>query len=82
VALWEDHLLPMLTHKDAARLGCTCKALRGVARELFKEVGTIKSQNLKWALTTFPRARTVALDDIESRPVGSGVALRRPWEVP
>jgi hypothetical protein len=63
MALWEDHLLPMLTRKDAARLGCTCKALRGVAREHFKDVGTIKSQNLKRALTTFPRARTVTLHD-------------------
>jgi hypothetical protein len=26
VAVWEDHLLPLLTCKDAARLGCTCKA--------------------------------------------------------
>jgi hypothetical protein len=35
MAVWEDHLLPLLTCKDAARLGCTCKALRGVVREHF-----------------------------------------------
>jgi hypothetical protein len=42
MAVWEDHLLPLLTCKDAARLGCTCKALRGVVREHFKDLGTIK----------------------------------------
>jgi hypothetical protein len=27
--VYEGHLLPLLTCKDAARLGSTCKALRG-----------------------------------------------------
>jgi hypothetical protein len=63
--LWEEHLLPLLTCKDAARLACTCKALRGVVREQFKDLGVIKVDKLQAALTTFPRARGVTLD----RPV-------------
>jgi hypothetical protein len=59
-ALWEDHLLPLLTCKDAARLGCTCKALRGVVREHFKDLGDIKLNRLQPALTTFPRATSLA----------------------
>jgi hypothetical protein len=61
--VWEDHLLPLLTGKDAARLGCTCKAMRGLVREHFKDIVgmTIKVEQLRGALTTFPRARTVAL---------------------
>jgi hypothetical protein len=55
--VWEDHLLPLLTCKDAARLGGTCKALRGVVREHFRDVGTIELKALRGALTTFPRAR-------------------------
>jgi hypothetical protein len=58
--VWEDHLLPLLTCKDAARLGRTCKALRGVVREHFKDLGGIKLEKLQAALTTFPRARSVA----------------------
>jgi hypothetical protein len=59
--VWEDHLLPLLTCKDAGRLGCTCKALRGVVRQHFKDLGTINLDKLQAALTTFPRARSVAL---------------------
>jgi hypothetical protein len=62
VAVWEGHLLPLLTRKDAARrLGRTCKALRGMVREHFRDIGTIKVDLLKAALTTFPRARKVTL---------------------
>jgi hypothetical protein len=62
VAMWEEHLLPLLTCKDAARLGCTCKALRVTVREQFRNVGTVQVEQLKAALTTFPGARTVWLD--------------------
>jgi hypothetical protein len=61
ISLWEDHLLPLLTPREAARLGCTCKGLRGVVREHFKDVGMIDLKTLPAALTTFPRARTVKL---------------------
>jgi hypothetical protein len=57
--LWEDHLLPLLTYKDAARLECACEALRGVVREHFKDVVT--SSGLRAVLTTFPRTRSVEL---------------------
>jgi hypothetical protein len=61
MALCEDHMLPLLTCKDAARLGCTCKALRGVVREHYRgDLGLIKLKELRAALTTFPRARSVA----------------------
>jgi hypothetical protein len=62
-AVWEDHLLPLLTRKEATRLGCTCKALRGLVREHFKDVGEVKMVPLQAMLTTFPRARTVTLKD-------------------
>jgi hypothetical protein len=61
--LWADHLLPLLTCKDAARLECTCKALRGVVRDHYRAgLGTIDVERLENALTTFPRARSVELD--------------------
>jgi hypothetical protein len=59
-AVWEDHLLPLLTAEDALELSCTCKALRGVVREHFiGDLGTVILENLQAALTTFPRARSV-----------------------
>jgi hypothetical protein len=60
MVVWEDHLLTLLTCKDAVRLGCTCKALKGVVREHFKDLGRIKLEKLQAALTTFPNARTMA----------------------
>jgi hypothetical protein len=60
-AVWEDHLLPLLWSKEAARLGCTCKALRGVVREHFKDLRGLSLRKLQAALTTFPRARTMSL---------------------
>jgi hypothetical protein len=62
VAVWGNHLLPLLTGKEAVRLGCTCKALRGVVREHFTgDLGKIKLDKLQAALTAFPRAREVVL---------------------
>jgi hypothetical protein len=64
MALWEDHLLPLLTCKDAARLACTCRALKGVVRELFKgDLGTVKMKKLRAVLTTFPVARSLLLEE-------------------
>jgi hypothetical protein len=74
--VWEDHLLPLLTCKEAARLACTCKTLRGVVREHFKgDLGTVKVDELQAALTAFPRAREVTLeddDDDELEELGDG----------
>jgi hypothetical protein len=61
MALWEDHLLPLLTCKDAARLRSTCKALRVVVREHFGALGRVHLKNMQAALTTFPRARSMEL---------------------
>jgi hypothetical protein len=64
MTLWEDHLLPLLTCKDEARLACTCKALRVVVRELFRgDLGWIDLRTLRAALTALPRARSVGLQD-------------------
>jgi hypothetical protein len=64
-AVWEDHLVPLLRCKDAARLASTCKALRGVVRKYFVgDIGIIDWSTLQAALTTFPRARTAGLEDI------------------
>jgi hypothetical protein len=60
--VWEEYVLPLLTCEDAARLGRTCKALREVVREHFRALGTINLDKLQAALTTFPRARSLALD--------------------
>jgi hypothetical protein len=62
VAVWEDHLLPMLRSRNAARLGSTCKALREVVREHFRDLGSIRFGRLRAALTTFPRAQSMATD--------------------
>jgi hypothetical protein len=61
MAVWGEHLLPLLTRKDAARLGCTCKVLRVVVREHFRSLGMVPVVKLQEALTTFPRARTMTL---------------------
>jgi hypothetical protein len=67
--VWEDHLLPPMTCKDAAWLACTCKALQEVLRENFSsgsgDIGTVKVNELQAALTTFPRARCLTLKGIE-----------------
>jgi hypothetical protein len=68
---WANHLLPLLTCKDAARLACTCKAVRGVVREHFKDLGRIEFEQLRAALTTFPRARAVAIADSGPRRGGA-----------
>jgi hypothetical protein len=61
--LWEDHLVPLLTRQDAARLQCTCKALSILVREYFKDLSryTVTMDEVKAALTTFPRARTIVI---------------------
>jgi hypothetical protein len=61
--VWEDHLLPLLTCGDAARLGSTCKALRVVVRERFTDLGVLYLRGLRPALTSFPKARTVEIED-------------------
>jgi hypothetical protein len=77
-AVWEDYMLPLLTARDAARLGCTCKALRGVVREHFNhDLGRICLSELKYALTTFPRARTVALYCPDHGPIDRSRCLPR-----
>jgi hypothetical protein len=61
-AIWDEQLLPLLTCKDAARLGCTCKVFKMRVRWHFRgSLGTINVDQLKAALTTFPRARRVTL---------------------
>jgi hypothetical protein len=60
--VWEDHLLPLLTRRQAARLGCTCKSLREVVCEHFKtDLGGVLIRQLRAALTAFPRARALML---------------------
>jgi hypothetical protein len=63
MVVWEEHLLLLLKCEEAARLGRTCKSLTVVVREHFRDVGTIKVQALPAALTTFPRARSLILED-------------------
>jgi hypothetical protein len=60
--VWGDHLLPLLTCKEAARLACTCEALREVVRQHFMGIGMLKMKKLRAALTAFPRARELTLD--------------------
>jgi hypothetical protein len=73
--VWEDYLLPLLTRKEVARLGCTCKALRGVVREHFKgDIGRVNVWELQAALTTFPRARSVALSHASGPSKGLNAA--------
>jgi hypothetical protein len=62
-AVWEDHLLPLLRCKDAARLGCTCKPLNGVVRDHVRDIGTMGPEKLQAALTAFPQARQVRLEE-------------------
>jgi hypothetical protein len=61
--VWDDDLLPLLTCKEAARLESTCKALRGLVREHFKDLGRIELNELPAALMAFPSARAAILED-------------------
>jgi hypothetical protein len=79
MAVWEDHLLPLMTCKDAARLRCTCKALRGMVRKHYKDVGTVKVKHLRTALTIFRGARSLALDHLEPLCQGKYVETLVQW---
>jgi hypothetical protein len=79
VGLWEDHLLPLLTCKEVARLGCTCKALRGVVREHFRDLGVVSLDDLQAALTTFPRARMVMIGHSHYEPDDTEVEALVQW---
>jgi hypothetical protein len=62
IAVWEEHLLPLMAWKDAGRLGCTCRALNVVVREHFiGGLGTVEAKKLRAALMTFPGARELTL---------------------
>jgi hypothetical protein len=64
MAVWEDHLLPMLHWGDAARLACTCKDLGVVIREHSGKVvigRELNLRDLKAVMTTFPRVRDLSL---------------------
>jgi hypothetical protein len=65
-AVWVDHLIPVLMSKDSVRLGATCKALRLLMREHFKDLGTVKIDKLQAALTSFPKAETVDITHFRS----------------
>jgi hypothetical protein len=70
--VWDTHLLPLLTCKDAARLVCTCSVLTGVAgARAFKYLGRTDLDNLR----TFPKARAVAIDDPGPRRGGGEEAV-------
>jgi hypothetical protein len=75
MAVWEDHLLPLLTCKDAARLGCTCKALRGVVREHFRgDLGSRSSEEAAGGADDLPEG---AIGDAAAMAAGAGGAGRR-----
>jgi hypothetical protein len=62
--VWGDHLRPMLTYREAVRLQRTCKVLKKVVREHYKDLsqrcrGGIRIERLHEMLTTFPSARVV-----------------------
>jgi hypothetical protein len=62
--VWKDHLLPLLTYKEAERLERTCKALREIVREKFTDFGSGRNvflRDLKAVLTSFPRMRDLSL---------------------
>jgi hypothetical protein len=68
VAVWENHLLPVLMRKDGARLQCTCKALRDLVREHFAgDLGTV---------TTCPRARHVTLESYDYKYQGEEALIQ------
>jgi hypothetical protein len=77
--LWEEHLLPLLRCKDAARLACTCTAFRDVVREHFRSLDKINFKHLQAALTAFPRARTVAVDETKWRYDAEGREALVQW---
>jgi hypothetical protein len=79
MAVWEDHLLPLLTGKDAARLGTTCKALREVVRENFTDVGRIDWECFTAALITFPRVRTMGIAISDTDQQGQDVEALVQW---
>jgi hypothetical protein len=60
LSVWQDHLVPMLSSKEANLLRGVCKALRGVMDECPVELGDVRAEKLKAALTCFPAAQSLA----------------------
>jgi hypothetical protein len=63
MAVWEDQLLPLMTWKDAARMGGVCKVVRKFVREHFAGClgHRVVLEELRAAMTTFPRLQNLSL---------------------
>jgi hypothetical protein len=59
LSVWQDHLSPLLSVGEAARLRVVCKALRGVVKELPVSLGWRSSKHFEAALTCFPSAQSL-----------------------
>jgi hypothetical protein len=60
LSVWKEHLTPRLTVVDAARLRGVCKALRAVVHDCPVELGNVRGDKLKAALTCFPAAKSLS----------------------
>jgi hypothetical protein len=57
--VWQAHLTSWVTLVEAARLRGACKALRGLMDECPVELGEVRGDKLKAALTCFPAAQSL-----------------------
>jgi hypothetical protein len=59
--VWLDHLLPLLTLREAVTLRATCKAMRAIVADMRADLGERPVKHLKAMLTCFPKADTIDL---------------------
>jgi hypothetical protein len=77
LGVWQDHLTPWLSVVAATRLRRTCEALRGVMDECPVDLGKVHVEDLKAALTCFPSAQSLDIDDCEPGEEKKWVRLLR-----
>jgi hypothetical protein len=64
--VWLDHLLPLVTVREAVMLRTSCKAMRTIVAEMRADLGERPVKHLKAMLTCFPQAHTIILYDEQS----------------
>jgi hypothetical protein len=61
-SVWQEHLRPMLSVKEAARLRVVCTALKVLVVEWPMHVGVMEAGHLEAALTCFPATEDLSME--------------------
>jgi hypothetical protein len=61
--VWLDHLLPLLTLREAVTLRATCRDIRAIVADMPADLRVRPVKHLKAMLTCFPKANTIELHE-------------------